>query len=77
MTGPQVAMMDRAQLATSQSHQLPPQSEQPQQGPPGAVIPQKGLGEHPASIGRTWANQSQSLLVRKVLSLMLTWALVF
>ena len=57
MTGPPVAMMDRAQMATSQSHPLQPQSEPSQQGPPGAVIPQKRLGEHTASIGRTLANQ--------------------
>jgi len=54
-----------------------PQSEPPQQGRPGAVIPQKRLGKHTASIGRTLANQSQSLLVRKLLSLVLTYALVF
>jgi len=72
MTGLPVAMMDRAQMATSQSHPLRPQSEPLQQGPPGAVIPQKRLGEHTASIGRTLANQSQSLLVRKLLSLVLT-----
>jgi len=68
MTGPPVAMMDRARIATSQSHPLQLQSEAPQQGPPGAVIPQKRLGEHTPSIGRTLANQSQSLLVCRLLS---------
>ena len=77
MTGPPVAMMDRAQIATSQSDPLRPQSEPPYQGLPGAEILQKGLGEHTASIGRMLANQSQSFLVRKLLSLVLTWALVF
>ena len=77
MTGPPVAMMDRAQKATSQSHPLRPESEPPDQGPPGAVIPQKRLGKHTASIGRTLEHQSQSLLVRKLLFLVLTWALVF
>jgi len=77
MTGPPGAMMDRAQMATSQSLSLRPQSEPPHQGPPGVVIPQKALGEHTASIGRTLANQSQSLVGHKLLTLVLTWALVF
>jgi len=77
MTGPPVAMMDRAQMATSQSHPLQPQSELPHQGPLGVVIRQKRLGEHTGSSGRTLANQSQSVLIRKLLSLVLTWALVF
>jgi len=34
------------------------------------------LGKYTASIGPTLVNQSQSLLVRKLLSLMLTWALM-
>jgi len=41
MTGWPVAMIDRAQMATSQSYPLRPQSEPPHQGPPGVVIPQK------------------------------------
>jgi len=72
MTGRPVALMDRAQMATSQSHWLRPQRKPPQQGPSGAVIQQKRLGEHTASIGRTLVNQSQSLLVGKLLSLVLT-----
>jgi len=72
ITGPPVAMMDRAQMATSLSHQLRPQSDPPQQGPPEAIIPQRRLGEHTASIGRTLGNQSQSRHVRKLLSLVLT-----
>jgi len=58
MMGPLVEMMDRALMATSLSHPLRPQSEPPPQGPPGAVIPQKRLGEHRVAIGRTLANQS-------------------
>jgi len=77
ITGPLVAMMDRAQMATSQSHALWRQSEPPHKGLPGAVIPQKRLGEQITLIGRTLANQSQSLLVRKLVSLVLTWVLVF
>jgi len=69
--------MDRAEMATSQSHPLRPQSQPPEQGPPGALIPQKRLGEYSASIGRALANQSLSLLVRKLLYLVLTEALVF
>jgi len=37
----------------------------------------KKTGRTHRSIGRTLANQSQSLLVRKLLSVVLTWALVF
>jgi len=72
MTGLPVAIMDRAHMATSHSHPLRPQSDPPQQGPHGPVIPQRRLGEHTASIGRTLANQSQRLPVRKLLSLLLT-----
>jgi len=97
-----VARRCRTLRATRQSRGLPPQSQPPHRGPPGAVIPQKRLGEHTASIGRRLANQSQSpmsllirasvwqtggsrpripalhrLLVSKLLSLVLTWALVF
>ena len=77
ITGPPVAMMDRAQMATSQSHPLRRQSEPHPQGPSGVVIPEKGQGAHTASIGRTLANQSQTLLVGKLVSLVLSWALVF
>jgi len=41
MTGPMLAIMDRAQVATSKSHPLGPQSEPPHQRPPGAIILQK------------------------------------
>ena len=100
-SGP-VAIRSRTLTATSQTRPLRPQSEPPHRGPPGPVIPQKTLGEHTASIGRTLANESQSpmslligawiwqtgrsrpripalhrLLVSKLPSLVLTWALVF
>ena len=77
MTGPLVAMMDKAQMATSQRHPLRPQSEPPRQGPPGAVILRQRLGQHTVSIGRTFANQSLILLVLKVVFLVQTWALIF
>ena len=75
--GPPVAMIDRAQMSTSWSHPVRWQSEPPHQGPSGAAIPQKRLGEHTGSIEQMLANQCQSLLVPKLLSLVVTWALVF
>jgi len=44
-------MWSRTVTATSQSRPLRPQSEPPHRGPAGAVIPQKTVGEHTASMG--------------------------